>query len=99
MMKIKQTKTAIESFHSLTEAQLSREENDTIKHLVDYPKTISMLCRITGIEKSSMSRVLNSLYHKKSKVDIVKIDKCPITNKKVQWYRIKETQLQLDLEK
>jgi hypothetical protein len=95
-MKIKQTKTAIDSFHSLTEAQLSREENDTIQHLVE-PKTITMLCRLTGIEKSSMSRVLNSLYHKKEKIDISKIDKCPITNKKVQWYRIKTTQLKMVL--
>jgi len=93
-MKIKQTKTAIDSFHSLTEDQLSREENETIKHLIE-PKTISMLCGLTGIEKSSMSRVLNTLYHKKEKIDISKIDKCPITNKKVQWYKVKTPQLKL----
>jgi len=54
-----------------------------------------MLCKLTGIEKSSMSRVLNTLHHKKQQIHVVKFDKCPVTRKTVQWYKINENQLKL----
>lgn len=93
-MKINQTITAIESYHIST--HFNREEERTLLHL-STPKTISWLCRETGIEKSSMSRVLNSLLFDKRTIYICKVAPCPISKRTVQWYMKHEKQLKLDL--
>lgn len=90
-MKINQAKTAIECYHSLPEEHFSREEKQALNWLT-APRSISSLCRLTGIEKSSMSRVLNSLHHKKGKISVAYVNKCPITGKTVQFYQVKQPQ-------
>ena len=93
-MKINQSDTAIQAFRSLPASHFTREESIVVK-LLASPKTITQLCRMTGIEKSSMSRVLNTLFHKKQTILIAKDSPCPITGKTVHWYVLKDTQLKL----
>lgn len=91
-MKINQSDTAIECFHELPPELFNRQENNVAhtiiaKNKFNLPITISTLSKTCGYDKSTMSRILNSLI-KKTAIIIYKKDVCPISGKRVRWYRI-----------
>lgn len=88
-MKINQADTAIKCFHELPQEHFTREETMVLGAIHLGFQTISGITRHTGIEKSSVSRALNTLHHKKEKISIEKKATCPISKKLVSWYQIK----------
>lgn len=85
--------TSIESFKALNESgQRLRERAKVLEILTDcQPLTSRSISNILGIERTNITRSLFDLVNETNpRVKVAYIDKCPVTNKKVKWYALKD---------
>lgn len=79
--------TSIEAFkQNKVDGKLSRNDEKVLAAIVEHqPVTSRALSTITGIERTS---VCGNIYHleAKNKIKVGKVEKCPITGKRVRWY-------------
>ena len=83
--------TSIEAFKAVTRSgQRMREKSKVLEAVsLHQPVTSRMISSITGIERSSICRSLYDLIHdSKPQVKEAYTAKCPITNKRVNWYSL-----------
>jgi predicted transcriptional regulator len=80
-----------ESWHDLKRTEIPRGQDKQIfDHLqIVGPMTSRELHQVTGIERTSVVRSLNTLV-KQGRVDDSKEVRCPVTGKNVTLYRIKQ---------
>lgn len=91
--------TSIEAFKAINaNGQRLKEKNIVLEVIREnQPVTSRMISRISGIERSNITRSLFDLVHDRpALVKEAKIDTCPETNKRVKWYALIEwPQIQL----
>lgn len=84
------TNTQIESYKECLESNIiSLQEQRVLEYLgsQETPRSSRQISTDTHIERSSITRTLYNLLNK-GKIYIAKIDKCPITGRKVQFYTL-----------
>lgn len=86
------TSTQIESYKRCLESNtINLQENRVLEYLSRQtdPQNSRQISIATHIERTSITRTLYNLLNEE-KIYIAKIDKCPITGRKVQFYRVVE---------
>jgi len=84
--------TSIEAYIAIkTEGQILREQDLALEVMERYgnPLTSRLLSKLTGKERTNITRVLYNL-ERMGRIVISHTGKCPITNKRVSWYKLTE---------
>lgn len=89
MKKTNVSDTSIECYHSEIKGVRQKSEADIIFEAIKkiMPASGRMLMKATGMEINVVSRALNDLWDKDKKIQIAFKSICPISKKRVKFYK------------